>query len=64
MCARKSIHQRNTMKAMGMCLKVSIAVIKYHDQKQVEKERISFILQFSDHTLSLKKVEQELKAGN
>lgn len=49
---------------MGMCLKVSIAVIKYHDQKQVEKERISFILQFSDHTLSLRKVEQELKAGN
>lgn len=44
------------MKAVGTCLRVSIAVIKYHDQKQLEKERISFILQFSDHTPSLRKV--------
>jgi hypothetical protein len=38
------------------CLRVSIAVLKHHDQKLVEGERIYFILQFTGYTPSLREV--------
>lgn len=37
----------------GLCLSVSVAVIRYHDQMQLKEERGSFSLQLSGHPPSL-----------
>lgn len=42
---------------------ISIAGIQRHDHKQLEEERVCFILELSDHTPSLWEPREELKAG-
>lgn len=43
--------------------RVSIAMIKHHNQKQLRKERGDFTTQLLGHTPSLREVGQDLKAG-
>jgi hypothetical protein len=43
---------------------VSIAVIKYHDQKQLGKERIYFILELPGHGSSMSEVMASTQSRN
>lgn len=53
-----------TDKPITALLKVSAAVIKIHDQKQLGKERVYFSLQFSNYTPSLREVRTGPQSKN
>ena len=53
-----------TDKSITALLKVSAAVIKIHDQKQLGKERVYFSLQFSNYTPSLREVRTGPQSKN
>lgn len=49
---------------VGTLVRVSTAVMKHHDQKQLGEERIYFTLQLSSHTSSLTKVRAIIEGRN
>ena len=49
-------------KVLDSCLRISIAVVKYNDQKLLGKEGVSFTLQLVDHQKSRQEPEAKTDA--